>query len=508
MRKSRFILLLALCLVTTAIALSGCSGDKTAESSKDTITVGIPQDLDDGLDPHIANAAGTKEILYNIYEGLVKYDSEGNLIDAVAAEHVISDDGLTYTFTLRDNVKFHDGSLLTAGDVIYSINRLAGADGGEPLVAAFSNVKEVKENEDGKIVISLNMPDTEFLAYLTQAIIKENETNPDLNVCGTGPYKFVSHVPQESIVLESFDDYYGEKAKIKNVILKICPNMDTVVMDLKGGTIDMYARITASQANELNDSNFNILEGTMNLVQALYLNNAVEPFNDERVRKALCYAIDPAEIMMFVSESKGTEIGSSMFPSFGKYFDAALNDTYNQDVNKAKELLSEAGYPDGFSFDITVPSNYQQHIDTAQVLVEEFKAIGVTANINLVEWDSWLSDVYTNREFQSTVIGVDASELTGRALLERFVSDNDKNFINFKSDNYDAAFNNAVNTADDDEKTIYYKECLSILSNEAANVYIEDLPTFVALRKDIAGYEFYPLYVQDFSKLYFNDSEN
>jgi peptide/nickel transport system substrate-binding protein len=239
----------------------------------------------------------------------------------------------------------------------------------------------------------------------------------------------------------------------------------------------------------------------MNLVQALYLNNAKEPFNNELVRQALCYAIDPQTIMDFVSDGKGTEIGSSMFPSFGKYFDESLNDTYNQDIEKAKSLLVEAGYPDGFDFTITVPSNYEQHVDTAQVLVEQFKEIGVNATIQEVEWNSWLEDVYTNRNFQSTVVGVDASTLTAYALLSRYASDANNNFINYNNKDYDAAFAAAVSATDDSEKVAKYKECEKILSETAANVYIQDLPEFVVLNKKFTGYTFYPLYAQDFSTI-------
>ena len=113
---------------------------------------------------------------------------------------------------------------------------------------------------------------------------------------------------------------------------------------------------------------------------------------------------------------------------------------YPQDVTKAKELLAEAGYPDGFDMTITVPSNYQQHVDTAQVLKEQLKQIGINAEIQLIEWDSWLSDVYANRDYQSTVVGVDASALTGGALLERFTSDSPVNFINFKNEKYDSLY--------------------------------------------------------------------
>ena len=149
-----------------------------------------------------------------------------------------------------------------------------------------------------------------------------------------------------------------------------------------------------------------------------------------------------------------------------------------------------------------MPSNYQQHVATAEVLVEQFKKIGVTAEINLVEWNTWLEDVYKGRNFDSTVIGVDASVLTAPALLSRFTSDAHNNFINFSSKDYDAKYEEAVATTDDAKATALYKECLQILADDAANVYIQDLPTFVALNKKYAGYKFYPLYVQDFASLY------
>lgn len=491
-------LYLVLMLCARSIALCGCKGDKKADDSS-SIIIGIPQDLEDSLDPHKVEAAGTKEVLFNIFEGLVKPNSDGDFIPAVASAYEISDDALTYTFTLRDGVKFHDGSAVTLGDVKYSIDKCADASSGTPLVAAYSNIKST-EVADNRFIIHLNNPDTEFLAYMTTAIIPENNKTPDTNPIGTGPYMFVSRSPQENFVIKKFPDYYdNERAgHIENVTFKIIGNMDTIAMELESGAIDLVPRIPTAQADLLSD-NFDVLEETMNLVQALYINNAVAPFDDVRVRQALCYAIDPQEIMTFVSDGKGTEIGSSMFPAFGKYYMEELNDVYNQDFDKAKALLNEAGFPNGFEFDITVPSNYPQHIDTAQVLKEQFEKIGVTANIKLIEWDSWLSDVYNDRNYTTTVVGVDASSLTAAALLQRFTSDSSKNFINFNSKAYDEAFQKAYTSTDDDEKTKYYKECETILANEAANVYIQDMPELVAINKKYTGYEFYPLYVQDVS---------
>ena len=171
-------------------------------------------------------------------------------------------------------------------------------------------------------------------------------------------------------------------------------------------------------------------------------------------------------------------------------------------MDHLKELLKEAGYENGFTFTITVPSNYTQHVDTAQVIVEQLKEIGVNAEISLIEWDSWLSDVYSGRNFQSTVIGVDASTLCANALLARFESTAHNNFTNFSSADYDEAFAKANAETDDAKRTQYYKDCEAILTKEAANVYIQDIAELVALNKKYAGYTFYPLYVQDFSKLY------
>lgn len=176
---------------------------------------------------------------------------------------------------------------------------------------------------------------------MTNAVIPASNENPDTNPIGTGPYKYVSRSPQENFVIEKFDDYWGTPANIEHVTFKVCANTDSIVMDLNGGSIDMFARVTTAQADQLGD-NYQVLEGTMNLVQALYLNNAAEPFTDERVRQALCYAVDPQGVMDMISEGKGTAIGSSMFPAFEKYFMPELSDMYAVNLEKAKELLKEA----------------------------------------------------------------------------------------------------------------------------------------------------------------------
>lgn len=498
-------LFLILSVFSLTIALCGCAGDKPGDNSS-KITIGIPQDIENSLDPHYAVAAGTREVFFNIFEGLVKPNSNGDLVPAVASEYQMSEDGKHYTFTLRDGIKFHNGNLVTVEDIKASIDKCADTTNGEPLVSAFSNIDSVNIMDEKTVEIVLREADTDFLPNLTTAIIPKDLTDADKNPIGTGPYQFVSRSPQENFVVKRFDDYWGDKAHIENVEFKVCANADSIVMNLEGGSIDMFARVTTAQAEQLSDR-FMLEEGTMNLVQALYLNHAQKPFDDVRVRQALCYAMNKKDILQFVSDGKGTEIGSNVFPSFGKYYMPELNDTYKQDIEKAKQLLTEAGYPDGFTMEITVPSNYAQHVDTAQVLKEQLKAIGVTAEIKLVEWGTWIDEVYTKRNYQTTVIGLDASELSARALLERFTSSAGDNFTNYSNKQYDQYFSDAMKSTNDDDKTKYYKECEKLLAEDAANVYIQDLPELVAINKKYAGYEFYPLYAQDISKMYLVDSK-
>jgi peptide/nickel transport system substrate-binding protein len=341
-----------------------------------------------------------------------------------------------------------------------------------------------------------------MLPTIEAAIIPADNADPDANAIGTGPYKYVSRSPLTNVKMERFDDYWGEKAHIEKVTFKICANADTIAMELNGGSIDMFSRLTTAQMAELDMEKYNVLEGNMNLVQALYLNNDFEPFSDIRVRQALCYAVNRQEVLDFVSDGNGTIIGTSMIPAFGKYYDESLAELYPYDVNKAKELLAEAGYEDGFTFTVTVPSNYQQHVDTAQVIAEQLKDVNINAEIQLVDWNTWLSETYTNRNYEATVIGVDAPQLTATAFLDRFVSTAGDNFVNYENADYDVAFANAMATTDEAQKVVYFKECETYLAEDAANVYIQDLPEFTALNKKYAGYEFYPMYVMDVSKIY------
>ena len=509
------LLALFLALVMVGAVLPGCgdgskdpggqgNNGETGEPVKGgEITVGIAQDLDDSLDPHQTVAAGTREVLFNIFEGLVKPNSDGEMIPAVAEKYTLSEDGTTYTFTLREGVKFHNGQTVTAEDVVYSINRCAAVPEGQekPLVAAFSAVKSVEALDEKTVAVTIAQRDLEFISYMTAAIIPADYENQDTAPVGTGPFKFVSRTPQQDFVMERFEDYWGAPAWLDKVTYKICENADALVMNLNGGSIDLCAHLTSAQASQLNQ-NFQVLEGTMNLVQAIYLNNQAKPFDNQLVRQALCYAIDRQGIMDMVADGHGTAVGSSIYPAFTKYFLPELVDKYPHSVEKAKELLAQAGYPNGFDMTISVPNNYQPHMDTAEVVAEQLREAGIRVTIQPVEWSTWLDTIYNGRQFQATVVGVDAANMTARAMLERFTSDYAKNFINYSNPAYDALFQQAINATDEATQTDLYKQMETMLADTAANVYIQDLSDLVAMRQDLGGLKFYPIYVLDLSTVY------
>lgn len=485
----------------------GFGSDETSSSGEPVIggelVVGISQDLGDSLDPYQMTAAGTKEVLFNVYEGLVKPNSSGEYVPAVASDYTISEDGRTYTFPLREGALFHNGQPVTPKDVLYSYDTCAATTGEAALTAALSSIESIQA-EGNSVVITLKEAMPDFLCSVGMiGIVPQGYDQQATSPVGTGPFKFVSRSVQQELVLERFDDYWGDKAYLDKVTFKIYEDANALMSALSAGAIDMTNHLTIDQVDAVQGSDYKVLEGTMNLVQALYLNNAVAPFDNEKVRQAMCWAVDVDAIMQITADGRGEKLGSSIYPAFTKYFDASLADTYGYDVEKAKALLAEAGYPDGFSMTITVPSNYTPHMNVAEVLVEQLSQVGITAKIVPVEWNTWVNDTYLGRNFESTVIGFDAATLSAGALLNRWMSDSEVNMINYNDPEYDAVMKEATTCTDDAKQTELYKQAAKILADTAANVYLQDLADFVLLKDGIEGYRFYPLYVMDLQPVHY-----
>ena len=486
-------------------AEDAASGQETGDRYGGSIVVGVQQDID-SLDPHKATAAGTKEIIFNIFEGLVKPDENGNLINAVASDYQVSEDGLVYTFTLRDNVKFHNGNVVTAEDVKYSLERVSGLLDGTPLISTLSTIKSVDILDEKTVQVTVENANTELIYSFVAAIIPagsgEDETADPI---GTGPFSFVSYKPQQGIVLAKNPDYWQEGLPyLDQVEFKIINSADTALLELQGGTIDFYAYLTDSQAQALQGSH-QVISSPTNMVQALFLNNAVEPLNDVRVRQAISYALAKESINDFVGGGNGTLLSSAMLPTLKEYY-VDLNDTYGTTANveKAKELMADAGYADGFDMEIAIVSTYEFHMQTGEVIVEQLKEIGINATIKGMENSSWLDEVYNGRQFDATITAL-TCDMTPGYLMNRFQTDSSKNFINFQSAEYDEIYAKAQAALDPDEKAGYYKELQKILCDQAGSVFIQAPANQTAISSKLEGYKFYPVYVQDMSTVYITE---
>lgn len=526
MKKS---LLSGVAVAALSAALCACGGGKTAETgAQETVTsgaaaesigegssaasnslsekpapggkvvFGMTQDLA-SLDPHEDTDAGTRDVVFNLYEGLVKPSSTGEMIPAVASDYEISDDAKTYTFTLRDGIKFSDGTPVTTDDVKYSLERYAENQGDS---SAFSNIADISA-KDGKIVLTLKEANAELLPLMDVAIIPQKNQDPAKNPIGTGPFKFESYTPGEEIRLTRNENYWQEGLPyLDEVDFKFVPDVETEFMDLQAGTIDIMKYMTSDQIETLGaDSNYNIVEGSMNLVQGLYLSSSYEPLSKSEVRQALSYAIDRDAINQFLFNGKSKVIGTHMIPAMSSLYNKECDGVYTHDVEKAKELLKAAGYENGFDLTITVPNSYQQHIDTATIIKEQFAEIGVNVTLNPVEWSDWLQNTYRGGNFQATVIGFDGT-LAPASWLKKYTTNDSNNFVHYSNSEYDETYAKAAASVDQAEKTELYKKCQKILTDDAASVYIQDPANLVAVNKKFAGYTFYPTSAEDMSVLY------
>ncbi len=471
---------------------------ETAEPvSGGSAVVGVTHDLV-SLDPHQSTDARTRSVVFNLYEGLVKPDADGNLVPAVASDYEISDDATVYTFTLRDGVKFHDGSTVTAEDVKYSIERYAGIQGESSAFSVFDHV-EIPDEKTVKVYLKEGY--SEFLPEITFGIIPKSNADPEKNPIGTGPFKYVSYTPGQRLEVEKFEDYWQEGLPyLDHVEFKITADNDTAFMELQAGTIDILDYLTGAQVKAVGDD-CEVLEGTQNMVQGMFLNHTYEPLANQKVRQAICYAVNKDEINGFLYDGKSHLIGSHMIPKLVRYYEPEAEGMYPYDAERAKELLAEAGYPDGFDLEIIATTASTQYIDAAQIIADQLTRVGIRATIRQVEWSTWLDEVYHGKQFQATVVGFDGS-LAPNYWMKRYVTGNSKNFMNYSNSEYDETYKNALMTVDDGAKAELYKKCQMILAEDAESVFIQDPANYVAVNKRLGGYQFYPLSAQDMSVVY------
>jgi peptide/nickel transport system substrate-binding protein len=362
------------------------------------------------------------------------------------------------------------------------------------------------EADGHNIRISLFHADPDFLPYLTVGIVKAGSTGRERNAVGTGPYYVESYNTQQSMVLKKFSGYRLEnEAGLETITIVFLPNFDAFIPGLIGGSID-GASLFSGLAHQLNPSRFDIIPGHSAAVQLLALNNAAAPFNDIRVRQAINYGIDIQGIIDAAFYGAGVPSGSPLIPGLAAYYEQSLADPYPVNLEKAMSLLAEAGFGEGgqqLTLEIIVPSNFNMHIDTAQVVAGQLSKIGINASIRLVDWATWLSDVYRGRKYQATIISLDSQIVSPRGFLSRYHSASSDNFINFSNADFDRVYGLLLTEPSEERRIELYKEAQAIISANAASVFIQDILGFRAFRAGVyGGVLHYPLYVIDFASMY------
>jgi peptide/nickel transport system substrate-binding protein len=450
------------------------------------------------------DTADGRSILFNVFEGLIKPDTDGSMLPCIAESWTIDRDALNYTFILRDNVRFHDGSFVTAGDVKFSLDTAIaiGFNG-------MNNIKNVAITGEKNIRVTLKAPDPEFLPFLSIGIVKKDNNDREKNVIGTGPFLIESFTSQRDLVLRKFDGYWKRHLAqsqdiphLDKVTIVFYANVEALMIALRSGSID-GANLVGSFAAQLDHRYFDVIDSYSAAVQLLAFNNSVSPFDDIRVRKAINYGVDIQGIIDGAFFGKGAPSGSPIIPGLSTYYDPTLG--YPHDPQKARELLNEAGFDNSqkLSFEITVPSEYAMHVDTAQVIVNQLEEIGIDASVKLVDWNTWLSDVYRGRNYQATIISLDSPIVSARNFLARYRSDNSGNFINFSNANFDKTYDAILTERNEARRKQLYKSAQGIITENAASVFIQDILYYKVFRSGaFAGAKNYPLLVVDFSSIY------
>ena len=498
-RYSGFCLLSVYLLCLAFFFGTGC----TQAEKPNSVVVGITQEP--GIfDPHTAVAAGDKEILFNIYEGLVRCTPEGEFLPCLATEVSISDDAMTYLFTLREDVVFHDNTPMTAEDVQYSLLRASGALPGVSAIPMLDAISDVAIDEKGRIAVHLSEPDPDMLPFFSVAIVPAHHGDLQREPIGTGPFVWRSYSVGQSVILDRNDHYrIPELPYLDSVTFKITANVEAAFLELQSGSIDIFPYLPIDNVAPLEDR-YQMVTGSMNMVQIFALNNARAPFDNPLVRKAMNLAVDRHEILVQTAGSDSRPLMSGMSPALRNFFNEELEDFFPRDLEAARECLTEAGYPDGFSTTITVPSNYTIHVNTALLLQQQLLEVGIRVEILPVDWPTWIEDTYSGRNYDTTVIAL-TSEFHPADVLSRYRSDNGNNFINYANENFDRDFAAIRSETDSDKRIELYRNLQRYLAEDAASVFLQDPNTIVAVKKSLTGYYVFPMYVQDMSTVRFVD---
>jgi peptide/nickel transport system substrate-binding protein len=398
-----------------AVALAACGGSSSTGSSSGggggagatNLTVGFaaePETLDFSTTD---GAAIPEALLVNVYESLVKLDSSGKIRPLLAKSWKISEDRRTYTFDLQEGVKFSNGDPFDADAVKFSIERVKSSAWKISLKDYMDVVKSVKVDSPTKVEVRLKQPSNSWLFQMTTRIgamysknaVSDLATKP----VGTGPFVVEKRVRGDSIVLGPNPTYWGTKPALKDVTLKYFKDATALNNAMLSGAIDVVAAVQAPDSlGQFSDKNrFNVSVGTTNGEVTMALNNASGPLKDPRIRQAIAAAIDRKALVKAAWGGYGQPIGSMVPPTDPWYED--LTGVHPYDPAQAKALLAQAGRSK-LSLRFRVP-NLPYAIASAQVVKSQLSKVGITANIDVLEFPArWLSEVFTKKDYDLSIV--------------------------------------------------------------------------------------------------------
>ena len=479
-----------------AVSMTSFAADKS------DIVVAVDADVDT-LHPTDFSTTVELGVLNQIYDTLLYYSPDGTKDPEprIAESYEISDDGLDYTFHLRDDVTFHDGTPVTADDVVFSIELYKASEYQGSQISMLSSVEATDEHT---VVCHLDAPYSPFLQGIcspmiaSKAYYESSEDDFVNNPIGTGPYKFVSRAKGSNIKLEANEDYYRGAPEIKEVTFEVIPDSSTKAIALQTGEVN-FAEIDSATKPQLEaNPAITIADVPTSAFSYIAMNTEKEPFNDVKVRQAINYAIDRDNLVAVCYDGEA-EVNSNICAKerFG-YSDDQFQYTY--DPEKAKELLAEAGIETPYDLgEILVAEKYS---NLATVIQNDLKAVGLDVTISVKEFNSYISDL------QNGSYGITALNMTlegdTQTLEMAFTSDyiGIANNARYSDEEMDKLFEQARTETDNDKRAEIFNEIFTKAQDEAIYAVMCNPMTLYAYNSDLTCPEFVlegNYYLYDFS---------
>jgi peptide/nickel transport system substrate-binding protein len=408
-KKQRIALLGATLAAAVALAACGSSGGSSAGTPASAADANAVVQVGSLYEPqNLDNTGGggqgvTEAFNGNVYEGLYRLTDDGKVEPLLATGNTVSADGLTYTFTLRDGVKFHSGKALTSADVKYSIEKVLAPDSKSARKSSFPEIKQITTPDPKTVTVTLATRSISFVYNLSYVwIINDQAGSIASKEDGTGPYQLDSWKRGSTLTLKKYADYWGTAATNGGVVFHYFTDGSALDNALLTNAVDV---VTTEQNPDAlpqfaDNPAYKVSDGKSTTKLLLAFNDRVAPFNNTQVRKAISSAIDNKKLLQSIWGDHGTLIGSMVPPTDPWYTDLTGVNPYN--VDSAKQLLTQAGYPNGFSFTLDTP-NYDPHPTVATFVKSELAKVGITVNINVITSDQWYTKVYQNKDFQATL---------------------------------------------------------------------------------------------------------